>query len=147
MYTCTIIGLLIEYVEVCKYTFCCNLHTGSLTKVKQESQSVQPLPIPGSTQFSQDENIDDAFTKLSAVVTNLIRNANFNCLQRACIEKARSPKMLYKSNEVVPIIKGSKSFEELCFMLADTTYWNFLDIKMLEAMATASMIPAAKGNN
>jgi len=29
-------------------------------------------------------------------------------------------------------------------MLADTTYWNFLDIRMMEAMATASMIPAAQ---
>ena len=120
------------------------MHTGSSTKVKQESQSVQPLPIPGATQFSQDENIDDAFTKLSAVVTNLIRHANFNCLQRACIEKARSPKMLHKSNEVVPVIKEAESFETLCTMLSDTTYWNFLDIRMLEAMATASMIPAAK---
>lgn len=29
-------------------------------------------------------------------------------------------------------------------MLADTTYWNFLDTRMLEALATASMIPAAQ---
>ena len=32
----------------------------------------------------------------------------------------------------------------LCSMLADTTYWNFLDIRMMEAMAIASMIPAAR---
>ena len=29
-------------------------------------------------------------------------------------------------------------------MLADTTYWNILDTRMMEAMATASMIPAAQ---
>ena len=29
-------------------------------------------------------------------------------------------------------------------MLADTTYWSFLDIRMMETMATASMIPAAQ---
>ena len=29
-------------------------------------------------------------------------------------------------------------------MLADTTYWNFLDIRITKTMATASMIPAAQ---
>lgn len=73
----------------------------------------------------------NAFTKISA-------NANFNHSQRTCIEKARSPKMLHKSTELIPVIKGADSFERLCSMLADTTYWNFLDIRMMEAMATAS---------
>ena len=94
--------------------------------------------------FTQDEPIDQAFTKLSASVTGLIQNANFHSLQRACIEKAKSPKMLLKSNEVIPVIKEAQSFQVLCSMLADTTYWNCLDIRMMEAMATASMIPAAQ---
>ena len=98
------------------------------------------LPIT----FTQDESIDQAFTKLSASVTGLIQNANFHSLQRACIEKAKTPKMLLKSNEIVPVIKEAQSFQALCSMLADTTYWNFSDIRMMEAMATASMIPAAQ---
>ena len=102
-------------------------------------QSVS-LPIT----FTQDESIDQAFIKLSASVTDLIKNANFPSLQRACIEKAKTPKMLLKSNEIVPVIKEAQSFQTLCSMLADTTYWNFLDIRMMEAMATASMIPAAQ---
>ena len=48
--------------------------------------------------FTQDEPIDDAFTKLSVYVTTLIQNTNFPSLQRACIEKAKSPRMLHKSN-------------------------------------------------
>ena len=109
------------------------------------SQSVsQPLPNPVALQFSQNENIDDAFIKLSAAVTDIIQHTNFNRLQRACIEKARSPKMLNKSDQIIPVIKEADSFEKLCSMLADTSYWNFLDIRMMEAMATASMIPAAQ---
>ena len=104
----------------------------------------QPLSIPVAMRFSQHESIDDAFTKLSAAVTDIIQHTNFNRLQRACIEKARSPKMLNKSDQIIPIIKAADSFQMLCSKLADTTYWNFLDIRMMEAMATASLIPAAQ---
>ena len=65
-------------------------------------------------------------------------------MQRACIEKAKSPRMLHKSNEIVPVVKEAQSFQVLCSMLADTTYWNILDTRMMEAMATASMIPTAQ---
>ena len=63
--------------------------------VNAESAS-QLLPTPVTTKFSQPENIDDAFIKLSAAVTDIIQHSN---LQRACIEKARSPKMLNKLNK------------------------------------------------
>ena len=52
--------------------------------------------------------------------------------------------MFLKSNDIIPVIKEAESFQKLCSMLADTAYWNFLDIRMMEAMATASMIPAAQ---
>ena len=100
--------------------------------------------LPPPVAFSENEDIDYAFTKLSAAVTDTIQYTNFDRLQRACIEKARSPKMIYKSNEILSVIKKADSFERLCSMLADTTYWNFLDIRMMEAMATASRIPAAQ---
>ena len=102
----------------------------------------QPLSSP--ITFTQDEPIDDAFIKLSAYVAALIQHTNFQSLQRACIEKATSSKMLHKSNKIVPVIKEAQSFHTLCSMLADTTYWNILDTRMMEAMATASMIPAAQ---
>ena len=115
-------------------------------KTKPEStcsiSTIQPLPPP--VAFSVDEDIDYAFTKLSAAVTDIIQHTNFDRLQRACIERARFPKMIYKSNEIIPVIKQANSFERLCSMLADTTYWNFLDIRMMETMATASRIPAAQ---
>ena len=108
----------------------------------QPAVAQQSVSLPIS--FTKDEPIDQAFTRLSASVTGLIQNANFHSLQRACIEKAKSPKMLLKSNEVIPVIKEAQSFQMLCSKLADTTYWNFLDIRMLETMATASLIPAAQ---
>ena len=100
--------------------------------------------MPVAVQFSANENIANAFTKLSAAVTDIIQCTNFSRLQRACIERARTPTMLHKSSEIIPVIKETNSFDSLCSMLADTTYWNFLDIRMMETMATASMIPAAQ---
>ena len=71
-------------------------------------------------------------------------NMNFAVLKRACIERAKSPKMLHKSSEIVSIINAAKTFQDLCTMLANTTYWNFLDTRMMETLATASMIPAVQ---
>ena len=120
---------------------CC---TGLSTK-SAKPQSIQSLPsMPVAVEFSEDKDIDYAFNKLSAAVTDIIQNTNFDRLQRACIERARTPKMLHKSNEIIPNIQGTDSFERLCSMLANTSYWNFLDIRMMEAMAAASMIPAAQ---
>ena len=112
--------------------------------IPQQLTIPQLLPIPQQLTFTPAEPIDNAFIKLSAYVTALIQNTNFPSLQRACIEKASSPRMLRKSNEIVPIIKGAESFQALCIMIAETTFWNFLDIRMMEAMAIASMIPAAQ---
>ena len=108
-------------------------------------QSLVPIPLSLlPVTFTQDEPIDDAFTKLSAYITALIQSVNFPPLQRACIEKAKSPKMLLKSNELVPVIKEAQSFQSLCSLLASTCYWNCLDIRMMEAMAIASRIPDAQ---
>ena len=129
---------MLVYVH-CSLTCC----TGLSTKTAKR-QSMQPLPMPVAVKFSEDKDIDYAFNILSAAVTDIIQHTNFDRLQRACIERARSPKMLHKSNEIIPNIQGTDSFERLCSMLANTSYWNFLDIRMMEAMAAASMIPAAQ---
>ena len=94
--------------------------------------------------FSPEEDIDLAISRLSAAVTTTIKDTNFPTIQRAVIERAKSPKMIVKSSELVPIIDGAESFQALCTMLAKSPYWNFLDIRMMEAMAAASLIPAAQ---
>ena len=94
--------------------------------------------------FSPEEDIDLAFSRLSASVTSSIENINFFRLQRAAIERAKSSKMIHKSKELIAIIDGAKSFQALSTMLAKSSYWNFLDIRIMEAMAAASLIPAVQ---
>ena len=94
--------------------------------------------------FSPEEDIESAFSRLSASVTSIIEDSDFLRLKRAAIERVKSPKMIQRSNELVPIIDEAKSFQDLCTTLAKTSYWNFLDIRMMDAMAIASLIPAAQ---
>ena len=127
-------------LSTCKeYCFALGLSKQSSDTLQSTSQhSIAPMI------FSPDEDIDSAFSRLSASVTMTIEDTNFYRLQRAAIERAKSPKMIQKSNELVPIIDGAKSFQSLCTVLAKSPYWNFLDIRMMEAMAAASLIPAAQ---
>ena len=106
----------------------------------------EPHPSTSSVAaltFSPDQHINDAFIYLSAGIRMMIKNCNLNALQGACVETASSPKTLMPT-EIIPEIKATETFHGLCIMLAETPYWNFLDTSMLEAMATASMIPAAQ---
>ena len=64
-------------------------------------------------------------------------------MQEVCIEKALSPKNLV-SERLISNIEQVGTFNNLCRILAKSTHWNFLDTRMMEAMVTASMIPAAQ---
>ena len=94
--------------------------------------------------FSADEDIQRAFGKLSVGVKRIIRNSNFNVMQEACMEEAKSPKNVFSENVVSTIEQVNKTFDDLFLTLTKSNHWNFLDTRMMEAMVTASMIPAAQ---
>ena len=73
----------------------------------------------------------------------MIENWNLIVLQGTLVETASSPNALV-STEIIPQIKVAETFHDLCLVLSETSYWSSLDTRMLEAMATASMIPAAQ---
>ena len=93
--------------------------------------------------FSPNKDMERAFTRLSAGVKHIIQNSNFNVMQEACIEKALSPKNLVSEN-FISSIEQVETFNRLYVTLTKGAQWNFLDTRMMEAMVTASMIPAAQ---
>ena len=131
------------FADVCLFCFVM-FYTIEPPPTQEGSQQPLQSPPPIPVSFSINENIQTAFTRLSAAVTTGITNANFSTLQRAAFETARYPYMALKSHDIIPILKGAQSFDNLCTSLADSPYWNFLDTRILEAMAAASMIPAAQ---
>ena len=92
-------------------------HVGSALSVKVDKQNV-PL------NFSPLEDVDYAFYKLSMFIKKIIKSR---------FSTARYPNMYDKG-----------IFLLFFFMLFRSVFWNFLDIRMLEALALASMIPAAQ---
>ncbi|XP_065908214.1 uncharacterized protein [Dysidea avara] len=104
-----------------------------------------PLPSLPVLTFSSEEDIDYAFSRLSAGVKKMIENSGckFNILQDACIERALSPKS-YMSGEIKSKISEAASFQHLCTMLTNAYYWNFLDTRMMEALVAASAVPNAQ---
>ena len=114
------------------------VESSSTDKQSEQPQSSSQVALT----FSPDQDIDYAFTKLSATIKRMIKSTTFSELRGACLEKANSPKSCMSSN-VVHKIEEAKTFDDLCTTLAKSHYWNFLDTRMMEAMADASMITAA----
>ena len=115
--------------------------TAKPASTTNEGSSTSSLQL--ALTFSPEEEIEKAFTKLSAGVKAIIRNSNFDVMQEACIEKALSPKNLF-SEKLISSIEQVNTFNNLCLTLAKSSQWNFLDTRMMEAMVTASMIPVAQ---
>ena len=64
-------------------------------------------------------------------------------MQEACIEKAMSPKSLV-SRSLISSVEQVKTFNQFYVTLTKGAQWNFLDIRMMEAMVSASRVPAAQ---
>jgi len=92
--------------------------------------------------FSPGQDIVQAFIRLSANIKTMIENTRFSHLHDACLEKVKSPKTFVSSN-LVHEIEETKTFDALCTMLTKSHYWHCLDTRMMEAMASASLVPAA----
>ena len=103
------------------------------------------MPTPqNALTFASDEDIQLAFIKLSKLVQQAIKHTDFVTVRQASMESAMFPTMVLKSKEIRSIIQASQSFQTLVDLLTEKFYWNFLDTRMMEAMATASGISAAQ---
>ena len=90
--------------------------------------------------FRTYDDVIQAFVKLTATVSILLRNgADFNTVRRSCLSGAAH--VVTKNREA---IMSSNNFDKLFDTLAtETPYWSWIDIRLLEAMVTASGIQAA----
>ena len=93
--------------------------------------------------FTKEEDMESAFSRLSISVVRAIGTSNFTDLQLAAMDKAKSQRFP-KSHELLPQISEVTTFTKLCVMLRKSTYWSFLDTRIMEALVTASMIPAVQ---
>ena len=89
--------------------------------------------------FHPGDDVKKAFIKLTSTVAKLLQNnhADFDIVRRSCVSAADL------KAETITAIMSSKNFKELFNLLAfETPYWSWVDIRLLDAMVTASGIQA-----
>ena len=92
------------------------------------------------TDFRSCGDVIQAFIKLTTTVAILLRNgADFDTVRRSCLSGA-----VRVETKIKEAIMSSKNFDKLFDNLAtETPYWSWTDIRILEAMVTASGIQVA----
>jgi len=86
--------------------------------LKQPVTNNMQLPLT----FTEDEDMESAFSRLTRAIVKAIADSNFSDLQIAAMQKAKSQR-LPKSHELLPQIVEANSFKKLCIMLMQSSYW------------------------
>ena len=68
----------------------------------------------------------------------LLSKANFYDIRRACIEQMSSPEGVQLPPELITKVTSSKDIDTLFDVLAESPYWSWIDIRLLNVMAAAS---------
>jgi len=88
-------------------------------------------------------DIDSAFNEMTSAIEEFLSTTKFSKLRRACIERINSLHS-YLPKKLIPKIKATHTLEELLELLAESEYWNWFDIRLLEALTSATGLPEAK---
>ena len=103
---------------------------------------IKSLIISKEEFQSYGNDVGNAFLKLQARMTSILKNANCSHLKRACIARANNPGggggVIELSKEFKDKILRAKSTDSLFNLLVDSPYWNWIDIRLLEAMVTVA---------
>ena len=85
-----------------------------------------------------EKNIAMAFVHLVASITEHLEKAKFTTMRRACIVQIKTPTGAKLSPTAVENINATKNLDELLDILALSPYWSWIDVRLLEALVTAS---------
>ena len=119
------------------------LYTGGSPPTENFQTKLSNSSLEVALTFSKKEDIDQAFIKLSTTIKDMIKRIIFGTIKDACVVTVTSPRNCMDRRNARKI-EATRTFEELFLTLSKAHYWNFLDLRIMEAMATASMISAAQ---
>ena len=97
-----------------------------------------------SFNMAKFNSIREAFIFLTSNVSKLLQNEDFYAIRRSCIEQINTPSGAQLSDELVQKIKNASNLNVLLDILADSPYWSWIDLRLLEAMVAASGSSVAK---
>ena len=99
---------------------------------------------PPSFHTSQFNNVRTAFVYLTSNVSRLLQKEDFCIIRRSCLEQINTPGGVQLSSDMVQKIKAANNLNALLDTLAESPYWSWIDLRLLEAMVTASSSSVAK---
>ena len=104
-----------------------------------ESES---LVISKEKFHSYGNDVGRAFLILDKRITSLLTNVNCGHLKRACIARTNNPVggggVIELSKEMKDEILSARCTDSLFDVLVDSPYWNWIDIRLMEAMVTVA---------
>ena len=93
--------------------------------------------------FTDCENIDECFSHFTAAMFKILSQAEFPLLRRACLENTNKLGGIPLPKDLKDNIIASQSLNNLFDVLCNSSYWNWMNIKMLVKMTKASDLDAA----
>ena len=107
-----------------------------LQEINQQGQRKQEVAL--SFDISQFKSIREAFIYLTSNVSKLIQNEDFYAIRRSCIEQINTPNGAQLSPDMVQKIKAANNLNSLLDTLAESPYWSWIDLRLLEGVVIAS---------
>lgn len=105
-------------------------------ETNQQMQKKQEAPL--SLDISKFHSIREAFIYLTSNISKLLQNEDFYPIRRSCIEQINTPSGAKLSPDMVQKIKATNNLNALLDTLAESPYWSWIDLRLLEVVVVAS---------
>ena len=89
-------------------------------------------------------NVSTAFLLLTVGLSRLLKRVDFSVLRRAILRQRKTPGGVQFPDDLYQSIKTAQDFDTLLDLLADSQYWSWVDLRLLETLVEASGIREAK---
>lgn len=87
---------------------------------------------------SFEDHVGKAFIAMQTKMRALLQSANYGDLRRACLAQIHSPGGVKLPDNVVEKVSSTQNIDDLFDVLVKTSYWCWIDIRILEMMVVAS---------
>ena len=125
--------LVTQPCTVCHMNMYVQLFNFSLFSVVLPSKSID---------FSDCDDIIEGFMLLAAELSIILESANFSTLKRAFMMKI--PGGVQLPDDLRTKIKEARQLDRLLDALVESKYWNFADLRLINALVISSRIREAK---
>ena len=103
-------------------------------------RSIDRVPV---VDFTAYEDVDECFHCFTAAMFLILSGVDFTLLRGACLENVNILGGVTLPEDLKNNIKATMDLSKLFDVLRESPYWNWMNIKMLTKMASASLLPAA----